>query len=104
MHQHDPTLERLEDQIVFFDRESKIARQRFKWLKGVQLVAGAVRPTLGDLSRGGIDRFARSGLCTRRRSRASLGLLGARHACGAFRRALRVNDGRASAVRSSRHR
>lgn len=49
MHHHDPTLERLEDQIVFYDRKSKIARQRFKWLKGVQLVAAAAIPVVARL-------------------------------------------------------
>lgn len=49
MHQHDPTLERLEDRIVFYDRKSKIARQRFKWLKGVQLVAAVAIPVVAML-------------------------------------------------------
>jgi hypothetical protein len=49
MHEHDPTLERLEGQIAFYDRKSKIARQRFKWLKGVQLMAAAAIPVVARL-------------------------------------------------------
>ena len=37
----DPTLERLEDQIARYDSKSGICQRRFKWLKGVQLVAAA---------------------------------------------------------------
>ena len=49
MHEHAPTLERLEGQIAFYDRESKIARQRLKWLKGVQLMAAAAIPVVARL-------------------------------------------------------
>jgi hypothetical protein len=43
MYQRDLALERLDDQIAFYERESEISRRRHKWLKGIQLVAaGAI--------------------------------------------------------------
>jgi hypothetical protein len=43
MHQHDSTLERLDDQIALYERKSEISQRRLKWLKGIQLAAaGAI--------------------------------------------------------------
>lgn len=44
--ERDPTFERLEDQIGWYDRKSRVAQQRFKWLKGAQLVAAAAIPVV----------------------------------------------------------
>jgi hypothetical protein len=40
----DPVLERLEDQIGWYDRKSGQAQRRFKWLKGLQLATAAAIP------------------------------------------------------------
>jgi hypothetical protein len=40
----DPTVQRLEDQIEWYDRKSGENQRRFKLLKGVQLVAAATIP------------------------------------------------------------
>ncbi len=45
----DPTLERLEDQIAWYDRKSATCQRRFKWLKGAQLVAAAAIPVVATL-------------------------------------------------------
>jgi hypothetical protein len=45
MHQHDTTLERLDDQIAFYERETEIFRRRLKWLKGIHLVAAGAMPS-----------------------------------------------------------
>jgi hypothetical protein len=42
-HQH-PTLERLEDQIVWYDRKSQIAEWRYKALKLAQVIVAALIP------------------------------------------------------------
>jgi hypothetical protein len=62
MNEHDRTLERLDDQIALCDRRSEIARQRLKWLKGVQLLTAVA-----------IAAVARLG--ARRRAIAALGAL-----------------------------
>lgn len=43
------TLERLEDQINWYDAKSGHAQRRFKWLKGAQLVAAAAIPVVATL-------------------------------------------------------
>ena len=45
----DVTLERLEDQIAWYDRKSGECQRRFKWLKGAQLVAAAAIPVVATL-------------------------------------------------------
>lgn len=45
----DVTLERLEDQITWYDKKSGLAQRRFKWLKGAQLVAAATIPVVATL-------------------------------------------------------
>jgi len=45
----DVTLERLEDQIAWYDRKSGIAQRRFKVLKGSQLVFAAAIPVVATL-------------------------------------------------------
>jgi Protein of unknown function (DUF4231) len=42
----DPTVERLEDQIAWYDRKSGENQRRFKLLKGVQLTAAAAIPVV----------------------------------------------------------
>ena len=42
----DVTLQRLEDQIAWYDRKSGTAQRRFKWLKGSQLVFAAAIPVV----------------------------------------------------------
>jgi hypothetical protein len=46
---HDITLERLEDQIAWYDRKSGEAQRRFKLLKAAQLVAAAAIPIVATL-------------------------------------------------------
>jgi len=41
-----PTLERLEDQIAWYDRKSAHCQQRFKWLKALEMVAAAAIPVV----------------------------------------------------------
>ena len=45
----DITLQRLEDQIAWYDRKSGIAQRRFKWIKGSQLVFAATIPVVATL-------------------------------------------------------
>jgi hypothetical protein len=42
----DPTLERLEDQIGWYDRKSRQAQRRFKWLKAFEMTAAAAIPVV----------------------------------------------------------
>ena len=46
---HDITLERLEDQIAWYDRKSGEAQRRFKLLKAAQLLAAAAIPIVATL-------------------------------------------------------
>jgi len=55
----NPTLERLEDQIAWYDRKSAVNQNRFKLLKGVQLVAAAAIPVSATL---GLDAAVAAGL------------------------------------------
>jgi hypothetical protein len=41
-----PTLERLEDQIAWYDRKSSQCQQRFKWLKALEMAAAAAIPVI----------------------------------------------------------
>jgi hypothetical protein len=45
----DPTFERLEDQIAWYDRRSGTNQRLFKLVKGIQLVAAAVIPVVATL-------------------------------------------------------
>lgn len=45
----DITLQRLEDQIAWYDRKSGIAQRRFKWIKGSQLLFAAAIPVVATL-------------------------------------------------------
>jgi hypothetical protein len=45
----DVTLQRLEDQIAWYDRKSAHAQRRFKWLKASQLVFAAAIPVVATL-------------------------------------------------------
>jgi len=38
----DPTIERLEDQIGWYDRKSRSSQHWYKWVKGVQVAAAAL--------------------------------------------------------------
>ena len=40
------TLERLEDQIVWYSRKSQSAQRRYKWMKGLTIVSAALIPVL----------------------------------------------------------
>ncbi len=40
----DPTLERLDDQIAWYDRRSLSNQRTFKWLKGTVIAAAALIP------------------------------------------------------------
>src|SRR3712207_300681 len=44
MRQHDPTLERLDEEIAFYDRESRSSQRRLQWLRAIQLVAAGAIP------------------------------------------------------------
>ena len=46
---HNPTLERLEDQIRWYDDKSSFNHRRFKWIKGTQLLAAAAIPVVATL-------------------------------------------------------
>lgn len=41
-----PTLQRLEDQIAWYDRKSSQGQQRFKWLKALEMAAAASIPVV----------------------------------------------------------
>ena len=45
----DPTFDRLEDQIGWYDRRSRTNQRLFKLVKGVQLVAAATIPVIATL-------------------------------------------------------
>jgi hypothetical protein len=45
----DPTVQRLEDQIEWYNRKSGENQRRFKLLKGVQLIAAATIPVVATL-------------------------------------------------------
>ncbi len=45
----DPTWDRLEDQVGWYDRKSVAAQQAYKWVKLVQLVIGAAVPVVAAL-------------------------------------------------------
>ena len=49
MAETDPTLERLEDQIGWYDRKSGYNRRMYKWLKGVEIIAAGVVPLTAGL-------------------------------------------------------
>ena len=49
MEAGDPTLERLEDQIGWYDRKSTESQRRFKGVKAVQLLAAAAIPVVATL-------------------------------------------------------
>jgi hypothetical protein len=42
----NPTLQRLEDQITWYDRKSNECQRRFKWLKAVEMAAAAAIPVV----------------------------------------------------------
>jgi hypothetical protein len=44
MNTDNPTIERLEDQIAWYDRKSNANQRLFKWLKVIQIVAAAIIP------------------------------------------------------------
>ena len=44
MSETDPTLERLEDQIGWYDRKSSYSQKAYKWLKIIEIVAAALVP------------------------------------------------------------
>ncbi len=45
-HQDSPTLERLEDQIEWYDKKSQAAQRRFKILKLAQIISAAALPLI----------------------------------------------------------
>ena len=49
MSETDPTLERLEDQIGWYDRKSSYNRRLYKWLKGIEIIAAALVPLASGL-------------------------------------------------------
>jgi len=49
MSETDPTLERLEDQIGWYDRKSSYNRRMYKWMKGVEIIAAALVPLSSGL-------------------------------------------------------
>ena len=49
MSEADPTLERLEDQINWYDRKSNYSQQVYKWIKIVEIVAAALVPLSAGL-------------------------------------------------------
>ena len=50
MNEQDPTLQRLEDQIDWYDKKSLHSQRRFKMLKATQLLAAALIPALAPLN------------------------------------------------------
>jgi len=44
MSEADPTLERLEDQINWYDRKSNQNHRVYKWLKIIEIVAASLVP------------------------------------------------------------
>ena len=49
MTEADPTLERLEDQINWYDRKSNYSQKVYKWLKIIEIVAAALVPLSAGL-------------------------------------------------------
>ncbi|HXX22301.1 MAG TPA: DUF4231 domain-containing protein [Terriglobia bacterium] len=49
MSEADPTLERLEDQINWYDRKSNQNHRVYKWLKIIEIVAAALVPLFAGL-------------------------------------------------------
>jgi hypothetical protein len=49
MSEADPTLERLEDQINWYDRKSNYSQRAYKWLKVIEIVAAALVPLSAGL-------------------------------------------------------
>jgi len=49
MSEADPTLERLEDQINWYDRKSNQNHRVYKWLKIIEIVAAALFPLFAGL-------------------------------------------------------
>ncbi len=49
MTEADPTLERLEDQINWYDRKSNYSQQVYKWIKIIEIVAAAFVPLSAGL-------------------------------------------------------
>src|SRR5262252_5114790 len=49
MTETDPTLERLEDQIGWYDRKSNYSQKVYKWLKIIEIVAAALVPMAAGL-------------------------------------------------------
>jgi len=49
MSETDPTLERLEDQINWYDRKSNQNHRVYKWLKIIEIVAAALVPLFAGL-------------------------------------------------------
>lgn len=48
----NPTIERLEDQISWYDRTSGANKRWYKWLKGVTMVSGVLVPVMAAVSWG----------------------------------------------------
>jgi hypothetical protein len=49
MSEADPTMERLEDQISWYDRKSSYNQRVYKWLKVIEIVAAALVPLSAGL-------------------------------------------------------
>ncbi|MGD0222711.1 MAG: DUF4231 domain-containing protein [Terriglobia bacterium] len=49
MTEADPTLQRLEDQINWYDRKSNYSQKVYKWLKIIEIVAAALVPLSAGL-------------------------------------------------------
>jgi hypothetical protein len=49
MTEVDPTLERLDDQINWYDRKSNYSQRAYKWLKIIEIVAAALVPLAAGL-------------------------------------------------------
>ena len=47
----DPIMERLEDQIAWYDRKSMANQRAYKWIKVVEILAAAIIPFLAALGR-----------------------------------------------------
>lgn len=56
----DPTMERLDDQIGWYDRKSSQCQRRFKLLKGVQLACAGVIPIVASVDAPGLVAAALS--------------------------------------------
>lgn len=49
MSEPDPTLQRLEDQIAWYDRKSNYSQRAYKWLKVIEVIAAALVPLTAGL-------------------------------------------------------